>query len=78
MQSFFVKGGRAAGEVTVQGAKNSSLPVLAATLLCKGETILHKCPGLLDTQSAMQILEYLGCACGRSGSTVTVDSSDIK
>lgn len=78
MQSFFVKGGRAAGEVTVQGAKNSSLPVLAATLLCKGETILHKCPCLLDTQSAMQILEYLGCACGRSGSTVTVDSSDTK
>ena len=29
------------GELKVQGAKNSTLPLLAATVLCKGQTVLH-------------------------------------
>ena len=32
------------GELTIQGAKNSTLPLLAAALLCKGQTVLHNCP----------------------------------
>ena len=33
------------GELKVQGAKNSTLPLLAATVLCRGQTVLHNCPG---------------------------------
>ena len=29
------------GELKVQGAKNSTLPLLAATVLCRGQTVLH-------------------------------------
>lgn len=57
MQKYLIEGGRIAGEASVQGSKNSSLPVLAAALLCEGETILHNCPDLLDTRFAMKILE---------------------
>lgn len=75
MQKYLIEGGRIAGEASVQGSKNSSLPVLAAALLCEGETILHNCPDLLDTRFAMKILEHLGCKCSRDGSTVAVNGT---
>lgn len=46
-EAVLVRGGnRLCGELTVQGAKNSTLPLLAAALLCEGETVLHNCPAL--------------------------------
>ena len=48
------------GELKVQGAKNSTLPLLAATVLCKGQTVLHNCPHLSDVDTAVRILEHLG------------------
>lgn len=39
---------RVEGSIPVQGSKNSTLPLLAAALLCRGETILHGCPELSD------------------------------
>lgn len=63
MQKLIINGGkRLSGEVTVQGAKNAVLPILAATVLCRGEAVLHNCPRLSDTYSAMRILTYLGCS----------------
>ena len=36
------------GEVEVQGAKNSALPIIAASILTKGENVIHNCPSLSD------------------------------
>ncbi len=63
------------GEIDVQGAKNSTLPLLAASVLCKGQTVLHNCPNLTDVDTAVHILEHLGCRCVREGDTLTVDSA---
>ena len=63
------------GELQVQGAKNSALPLLAAALLCKGQTVLHNCPDLSDVNTALAILEQLGCRCRREGHDLTVDSA---
>lgn len=49
------------GETSVQGSKNSALPILAATLLSGDESILHNCPDLLDVSGSVNILRYLGC-----------------
>ena len=68
---------RLEGEVRVHGAKNSTLPLLAACLLCGGECVLHNCPQLSDVGITIQILRHLGCKVQREGSTVTVDSSQI-
>ncbi len=65
------------GELKVQGAKNSSLPILAATLLIKAKSIIHNCPKLSDVSAAIKILEYLGCIVIREGNTVTVDASNV-
>lgn len=65
------------GEIDTHGAKNSALPILAATILSGKETILHNCPKLSDVEVAGKILKHLGAFVSRDGNTVTVDSSGI-
>ena len=61
MEYFAVAGGSPlAGRVAVHGAKNSALPILAATLLADGESVLHNCPALTDCDAALEILSCLG------------------
>ena len=76
MEYFAITGGRPLeGTAAVHGAKNSALPILAATLLTKGESVLHNCPELTDVQTALDILKHLGCRVCREGDTVLVDTS---
>ena len=63
------------GEISIQGAKNSALPILAATVLCKGQSVLHNCPDLTDVETAVRSLEHLGCRCAREGSDLVVDNA---
>ena len=49
MSRIVVNGGRKLlGEIDIQGAKNSVLPVLAATILCERECVIHNCPNLSE------------------------------
>ncbi len=78
MEKLTVTGGvPLVGELAVQGAKNSSLPLLAAAMLVKGKTVLHNCPDLTDVDAACKILSYLGCRIRREDSTVEIDASQI-
>ncbi|MBE6852021.1 MAG: UDP-N-acetylglucosamine 1-carboxyvinyltransferase [Ruminococcus sp.] len=62
MNRLIIKGGnRIGGEIKLQGAKNSILPIMSATVLAKGETILKNCPELSDVYAAGRILTHLGC-----------------
>ena len=65
------------GTVSIHGAKNSVLPIMAASLLAEGETILHNCPNLSDVDAAIRILVHLGCRVWRDGEKVAVDSSTL-
>lgn len=62
------------GAVTIHGAKNSALPILAATLLARGPSEIHNCPQLSDVGASVDILRHLGCAVERSQGCVTVDT----
>lgn len=74
MSELYIQGGTPLeGELTVQGAKNSVLPLLAACLLARGTVELSNCPVLSDVSAAMAILRQLGCRVERQGYTVTVD-----
>lgn len=78
MDKIILRGGSALrGEVRVQGAKNSVLPILAATVLSSGESIIHNCPNLTDVEASLNILTHLGCRVRREGNTVTVDAGGI-
>ncbi|MGN0967703.1 MAG: UDP-N-acetylglucosamine 1-carboxyvinyltransferase, partial [Oscillospiraceae bacterium] len=79
MSEFRIVGGRRlSGEVTVHGAKNSVLPILAATALVPGVSVIHNCPRLSDVTASLTILEHLGCRTAREGDTVTVDASALE
>lgn len=78
MSNIIINGGRILnGEITVQGAKNSVLPVLAATLLCSGECAVHNCPDISDVETSVKILARLGCKVLKDEKVVLVDSRDI-
>ncbi|MFZ2166245.1 MAG: UDP-N-acetylglucosamine 1-carboxyvinyltransferase, partial [Propionibacteriaceae bacterium] len=62
MQTFEVTGGvRLAGRVTVPGAKNSVLKLMAATLLASGRSTLTHVPAILDVTIMAELLRRLGC-----------------
>ena len=78
MDKIIINGNhRLNGEITVQGAKNSVLPILVATLLVNGVSVIHNCPILSDVEATIKILRYLGCIVTRDGHTVTVDSTNV-
>lgn len=78
MSAILISGGRRLeGAVHVQGAKNSVLPILAATILSGSVSVIHNCPPLSDVAASVAILEHLGCRVSRAGETITVDSGPL-
>lgn len=69
--------GKLHGEIEVQGAKNSSLPILAACVLVNGVCEIKNVPHLSDVDAAIEILRHLGCKVTFKDHTVTVDSTCI-
>ena len=78
MSQLLVRGGQAlGGEVAVQGAKNSVLPILAATLLARGPVELLGCPRLRDVDASVRILRHLGCQAQWEGESLVVDTAGL-
>jgi UDP-N-acetylglucosamine 1-carboxyvinyltransferase len=79
MSKLIIEGGRRLnGEISVHGAKNSALPILAATLLGTTESVLHNCPDLSDVDASIKILSHLGCKCKREGKSLVIDSRNVE
>lgn len=77
MARYYIEGGkRLSGEMTMHGAKNSVLPILAATLLTDNSTI-HNCPALSDVDAACHILQSLGCTTVREQGSVGICAKDL-
>jgi len=78
MDKILVHGGRRlSGSIKVSGSKNSSLPILAATLLTREPCVVHGVPDLSDTNYMLQILAHLGAQVERASGTVTVTAAKI-
>ncbi|GGI97206.1 UDP-N-acetylglucosamine 1-carboxyvinyltransferase [Alicyclobacillus cellulosilyticus] len=61
MDAFAIRGGRPlAGRTRVYGAKNAALPILAATVMVEGISVIQGVPNLEDVHVMIQILEALG------------------
>lgn len=65
------------GDVDIQGSKNVALPILAATVMIPGITIIHNCPQIVDIYQMISILEYVGCKTRWEEHTLYVDASSI-
>jgi UDP-N-acetylglucosamine 1-carboxyvinyltransferase len=61
MDALRIRGSRPlAGRIRVGGAKNAALPILCATLLSDGESLLRNVPGLRDIDTTAALLRFLG------------------
>ena len=65
------------GEVTVAGAKNAALPILAAALLTRDEVRLSNVPQLADVATMVRLLRGMGAAVERSGDEVVVRAAEL-
>ena len=76
MEQLKIRGGKPLhGEVAISGAKN---PILAATLLVAGETIIDNVPRLRDVHTFIKVLNAMGAKAAFTGDNqVTVDASHI-
>src|SRR5437879_13796329 len=78
MDKILIHGGRRlSGSIKISGSKNSSLPILAATLLTREPCVVHGVPDLSDTNYMLQILAHLGAQVERASGTVTVTADKI-
>jgi UDP-N-acetylglucosamine 1-carboxyvinyltransferase len=66
------------GDVTISGSKNAALPLIAGSLLCSGETVLHNVPRLNDTLAMLKTLEYLGAETSFQDGTVRIRAHNVK
>ena len=79
MDKLVIEGGRRLeGTVEISGAKNSSLPILAATVLSKEKSIIRNVPQVADVFTMVKILKSLGAKVLHTGNTVEVDPSGIR
>ena len=69
---------RLQGEIEIQGSKNAVLPLLSASVLTEGETILHGCPKIKDVSSMTEALECAGAKVKWEGNTLVLDTSSME
>lgn len=75
MDTYLITGGnRLQGEIDIQGSKNSSLPIIAASILIDGITKIKKCPEISDTNAMKELLLLLGCKVKNENKTLIIDS----
>lgn len=79
MESLLIKGGTPLrGEVTISGAKNAVLPIMAATLLTDEPCVIRRVPNLSDVRFMAQILSWLGAEVRLENGCVRVEARKIK
>lgn len=78
MDIWHIRGGaQLYGECAVQGSKNASLPIIAASIVCPARSYLSNVPRLNDVDAALRILRHLGCRAEQSGNDVFINSAAL-
>ena len=81
MDKIRVKGGNElSGEIKVSAAKNSVLPIIAASILGNDKVKINNAPMLEDVYVICNVLQELGCniSLDKINQSITVDSCNIK
>lgn len=80
MDRLEIRGGRRLdGEVSISGAKNAALPILAAAILADGPVVLTKIPHLNDVTTTVKLLRRMGVEIiFHDGVRLEVDASGIR
>ena len=77
MDKYIIDGGaKLYGKVHVHSAKNTVLPLLAASVLTDEPIILRRVPPINDVENMLRILTEVGCEIKRQKDTAVIDSSN--
>ena len=77
MDKYIIDGGeKLYGRVEIQGAKNTVLPLLAASVLTDEQVKIRGVPTIVDVENMMRILSELGCKIQRRKEYAVIDSSN--
>ena len=77
MDEIHVMGGSSlSGEISIQGSKNAALPMMAASLMHRGTSVLRGCPGISDVFCMEEILKSLGAVTRWKGHDLYLDCTD--
>lgn len=66
------------GQIKVQGSKNATLPILAATVLIHGISIIENCPRIADVNTMVKLLQNIGCTVNFKDHSIIVDATSVK
>ena len=78
MSKYIIRGGnKIEGRLSIRGAKNSILPIIAATILNESVSTIHNVPDISDVHVMIKILESIGCKVKYEDGNLIVDSSNI-
>ena len=78
MSKFIIQGGKKLeGEVKVSGSKNAALPIIAATVLIKGKTVLYNVPNIQDVQTMFEIIRDIGGKVTKKNNKIIIDTSKV-
>ena len=76
MKSYVMTGPRPLrGQISISGAKNATLKLMAASLMIPGETVLRRVPLIRDVYLMAQVLERLGATVTFENGRMVIDSS---
>jgi UDP-N-acetylglucosamine 1-carboxyvinyltransferase len=77
MDKLIIEGGvRLEGEISISGAKNAALPLMAASLLASGRHQFTNVPRLRDIRTMQTLLSHMGASCDQ-GPCLCIDASHI-
>ncbi|MDP7421731.1 MAG: UDP-N-acetylglucosamine 1-carboxyvinyltransferase, partial [bacterium] len=78
MDKFIIEGGvRLKGRIRINGAKNSALPIMAATILGNGESNLSDVPRIRDVRTMCEMLRRFGAQLDTSSDRIKIQTDNI-
>ena len=78
-EKFVINGGKKLyGEIEIDSSKNAVLPILAASILCDGEVVLHNCPNFSDVDAMLKVLKILGVKIKKCKNDLILDCKNIE
>jgi UDP-N-acetylglucosamine 1-carboxyvinyltransferase len=67
-EKFIINGGKnLSGEIKINGSKNATVALLAASMMNQGKTVLHNIPQIEEVNRWIEILESIGAKIEKSG-----------
>lgn len=66
------------GEIKIQGSKNAVLPIMAASILNKGNVVINGCPYIEDVENMIRLLKESGCKVSRNKEKLIIDATEIE